>query len=106
MHPTDRAARIAGAVYLSLVVTGPFTLIYVPNKLIVPGNATATASNILAHQTLFRVSIVADLIGAVIFICLAMALYRLLSGREQDASFAHGGVCPRLSCSGVCKRAE
>ena len=80
MHPTDKAARIAGAVYLSLVVTGPFTLIYVPNKLIVPGNATATASNILAHQTLFRVSIVADLIGAVIFICLAVALYRLLAG--------------------------
>jgi len=80
MHPTDKAARVAGAVYLSLVVTGPFTLIYVPNKLIVPGNATATASNILAHEMLFRVAIVADLIGSVIFICLAVALYRLLSG--------------------------
>ncbi len=80
MHPTDKAARVAGAVYLSLVVTGPFTLIYVPNKLIVPGNATATASNILAHEMLFRVAIVADLIGAVIFICLAVALYRLLAG--------------------------
>ncbi len=80
MHPTDKAARVAGAVYLSLVATGPFTLLYVPNKLIVPGNATATASNILAHETLFRVAIVADLIGAVIFICLAVALYRLFSG--------------------------
>ena len=80
MHPTDKAARVAGAVYLLLVATGPFTLLYVPNKLIVPGNATATAGNILAHETLFRVAIVADLIGAVIFICLAVALYRLFSG--------------------------
>jgi hypothetical protein len=80
MHPTDKAARAAGAVYLSLVATGPFTPLYVPNKLIVPGNATATGSNILAHETLFRVAIVADLIGSVIFICLAVALYRLLSG--------------------------
>ncbi len=79
MHPTDKAACIAGAVYLSLVLTGPFSLIYVPNKLIVHGNATATANNILAHETLFRLGIVADLVGAVIFIFVVMALYRLLS---------------------------
>jgi hypothetical protein len=80
MHPTDKAARVAGALYLSLVFTGPFSLIYVPGKLIVRGNATATASNILAHETLFRLGIVADLIGVVIFIFVGMALYRLFSG--------------------------
>jgi len=80
MHPTDKAARVAGAVYLSMAVTAPFSLIYVPRTLIVPGNSTATANNILAHETLFRLSIVADLITAVIFILLVMALYRLLSG--------------------------
>ena len=46
MHPTDKAARIAGAIYLSMVFTAPFSLIYVPSKLIVRGNATATAANI------------------------------------------------------------
>ncbi len=80
MHPTDKAARVAGAIYLSMVFVGPFSLIYVPRKLIVSGNATATAANILAHETLFRLGIVADLIGALIFILVAMALYRLLSG--------------------------
>ena len=78
MHPTDKAARVAGAVYLSMVFTAPFSLIYVPNKLIVRWDATATASNILAHETLFRLSILADLVSQVIFICLAIALYRLL----------------------------
>ena len=80
MHPTNKAARVAGAVYLSMVITAPFSLIYVPEKLIVRGNAAATAENILAHETMFRLSILGDLVGQVIFICLAIALYRLLSG--------------------------
>ena len=78
MHPTVKAARIAGVIYLSMVITGPFSLIYVPNKLIVRGNAAVTATNILAHDTMFRFGIVAGLFGQVIFICLAVALYRLL----------------------------
>jgi Domain of unknown function (DUF4386) len=80
MHPTVKAARVAGAIYLSLVLIGPFALIYVPSKLIVRGDATATAANIVAHEMLFRFGIVADLIATVIFICLGIALYRLLSG--------------------------
>ena len=78
MHPTDKTARIAGALYLALVVIAPFALIYVPSKLIVRGDATATAGNILAHEMLFRIGIVVDLIATVIFICLGIALYRLL----------------------------
>jgi len=83
MHPTDKAARVAGAIYLSMVFTAPFSLIYIPSKLLVRGNATATANNILAHETLFRLGIVADLISSVIFICLVLALYRLFSGVNQ-----------------------
>jgi len=79
MHSTDKAARVAGAVYLSMVLTAPFTLLYVPGKLIARGDATATANNILAHETMFRLAIIGDLITAVIFICLGIALYRLLS---------------------------
>jgi hypothetical protein len=79
MHPTVKAARVAGAIYLSMVFTAPFSLIYVPSKLIVRGNAAATADNIMAHETMFRLAIFGDLIGQVIFICLAIALYRLLS---------------------------
>src|SRR5437879_12991543 len=80
MHPLKKAARSSDLIYLSMVITGPFSLIYVPSKLIVRGNAAATADNILAHEIMFRLSILADLVGQVIFICLAIALYRLLSG--------------------------
>src|SRR5438552_17680209 len=79
MYPTVKAARIGGGIYLLMVLTAPFSLIYVPSKLIVRGNALATADNILAHETMFRLSIFGDLVGHVIFICLAVALYRLLS---------------------------
>lgn len=52
MDPLKKTARLAGLLYLLVVIAGPFVLIYVPNKLFVPGDATATAGNILAHQTL------------------------------------------------------
>ena len=79
MRLTKKAARIAGAIYLSLVLVAPFAMLYVPGKLIVRGNAAATADNILAHETMFRLSIFGDFISHVIFICLGIALYRLLS---------------------------
>src|ERR1700730_17037597 len=80
MHPLKKAARIAGAVYLSLVLFAPFSLMYVPGKLIVRGNAAATADNVLTHEMMFRLCIVAELFASVIFICLGLALFRLLSG--------------------------
>jgi hypothetical protein len=84
MNPRKKTARIAGAIYLSMVITGPFSLIYVPGKLIVHGNATATAANVLAHDTMFRFAIAAGLFGQVIFICLAIVLYQLLSDVSKN----------------------
>jgi hypothetical protein len=86
MNPTVKTARIAGLIYLSMVLIAPFCLIYIPSKLIVRGNAAATAENILAHETLFRLSIFGDLIGQIIFICLGVAFYRLL--REINRTWA------------------
>ena len=83
MDPTKKAGHIAGVVYLSLILVAPFAMLYVPGKLIVRGNAAATADNILAHETMFRLSIFGDLIGHIIFICLAVVLYRLLGGMNK-----------------------
>ena len=86
MNPTKKAARIAGAIYLSMIFVAPFSMLYVPGKLIVRGDATATAANILNHETMFRLSIFGDLIGQVIFICLGVAFYRLL--RDVNKTWA------------------
>jgi len=72
-------ARTAGLLYFVNGAAGFFSYKIVPGRLIVPGNATATAQNILASETLFRVSIVSELIGAVTFIFLAITLYRLFN---------------------------
>jgi uncharacterized protein DUF4386 len=80
MHPIKKTARVAGLLYLLVVLTGPFVLIYVPGKLFVPGDATATASNILTHQSLFRAYIVVGLVSELLFIFVVLALYRLLKG--------------------------
>ena len=59
---------------------GFFAMMYVPDKLIVQGNATATASNIAAHEMLFRLGIAAQLISQAGFIFVVLALYELLKG--------------------------
>ena len=59
---------------------GFFAMAYVPEKLIVHGNATATANNIAASETLFRLGIAGQLVGQAGFIFVALALYDLLKG--------------------------
>jgi hypothetical protein len=78
MTQLQKNARIAGFLYLLVALTGPFVLIYVPGKLFVPGNATATAGNILTHESLFRAYIVVGLFSELFFILTVLALYRLL----------------------------
>src|SRR5213592_4691111 len=73
-------ARTAGLLYLVNGTAGFFSYMIVPKRLIVQGDATATANNILASEMLFRVSIVSELVGAVAFILLAITLYRLFNG--------------------------
>ena len=80
MNSTKKTARIAGVLYLVNGVTGFFSIIYVPSKLFVSGDAAATAHNILASERLFRLGIACEVICAVEFIYLLWVLYRLLSG--------------------------
>ena len=83
MTSTSKNARVAGLLYLSLL-TAPLRLIYIPSTLFVSGNATATANNIAAHQTLFRLGIVSDLFTGTMVIFLTLALYRLFKGVDQN----------------------
>lgn len=71
-----RTARIAGLWYLGFTM-GPFYLLYVPSQTIVHNNAAATAAQVLAHETLYRWGMLAETLGAIIFIGLGLALYRL-----------------------------
>jgi hypothetical protein len=87
MNSNRNPGRFAGLLYVLISIPGIFALIYVPGKLIVDGNATATASNIAAHETLFRLGIAANLISQILFMWVALALYDLLKevSRRQAA---------------------
>jgi hypothetical protein len=61
-------------------MVGFFAMGYVPGKLIVHGNAAATASNIAASETLFRLAIAGGLIGQAGFIFVALALFDVFKG--------------------------
>jgi hypothetical protein len=75
----SRAARIAGLLYLGAIVLGFFVLMYIPDRLIVSGDATATAHTIVANESLFRTAIVGDIAGGALWLFVVLALYRLLS---------------------------
>jgi hypothetical protein len=99
MRASRNPGRVAGFWYLFLVLIGPLRLIYIPSKLFVQGNATATVNNIAAHELLFRMGIVADLAGAVVLIFLVMAFYHLFKGVDQNLAVLvviFGGVMPAL----------
>jgi hypothetical protein len=99
MNSNRNPGRVAGVWYLLLVFSGPLRLLYIPSKLFVHGDAAATASNIAAHEWLFRFGIVSELSGGVVLIFLTLAFYRLF--KEVDRHLAvlvviFGGVMPAV----------
>ena len=83
MNPTRRQARIAGLWYLLLGVTAPIGLVFVPGKIIVPGNAAATIDRLRASTSLLRIGIGSELFHQIIGIFLVLALYRLFKAVNQ-----------------------
>jgi hypothetical protein len=71
-------ARIGGVLYLGIIGAGLFAEAFVRSRLIVPADPAATATNILAHETLFRVGIAADLSTFLCAIIVTAILYALL----------------------------
>lgn len=99
MNSSHNPGRVAGFWYLLLVVLAPLRLMYIPGKLFVTGNPTATVNNIAAHERLFRFGIVADLACGVILIFLVLAFYRLFKGVDRNLAVLVvilGGVMPAL----------
>jgi len=99
MDTTQNPGRVAGFWYLLLTLVGPVRLIYIPSKLFVDGNASATINNIAAHEWLFRIGIVSDLACGVILIFLVLALYRLFRSVNQNLAVLvviFGGVMPAV----------
>jgi hypothetical protein len=72
-----KTARMAGLFYLIFILTTALAAV-VRSRLIVSGDAAATANNIVSSQGLFRVGFVTELVSAVFFLLAAWALFVLL----------------------------
>lgn len=81
-----KTARVAGVFYLALIVFGAFAELFVRAEVVVPGDATATAGNVLASETLFRVGVASDLLAQVAFLMVALVLYLLLEPVDARAA--------------------
>jgi hypothetical protein len=73
----QRLARIAGVLYLLNIVGGAFAIGYVQTVLVVPGNAAATAHNIVTHELLYRLGLAVHLVPDVTNVALAVIFYDL-----------------------------
>src|SRR5580658_2707975 len=78
-------ARIAGLFYLATVIAG-FANLSIENSLIVHGDAAATTSHILAAEPLYRVGVLAELVGDVCYIGVTALLYELLKPVSRTGS--------------------
>jgi hypothetical protein len=86
MDSNKKIARTAGLLYLIVVATGIFSLLYVPSQLTVRGDALATVNNIVASESLFRLDIVSWMINQTAFLLLPFVLYQLLQQINKNAA--------------------
>lgn len=78
MKSPQKTARMAGLLYLILAPLGIMGLIYVSATMVVDGDAAATINNILANESMYRLSIFAALITQVVNVFVVLFLYKVL----------------------------
>ena len=84
MRSIQTYARVAGVLFLLTMVAGFFGEFYAPSRIIVSGDAAATANNIVAFNPLFRAGFASYLVEAVCDIALSLVMYELLRPVRKD----------------------
>jgi hypothetical protein len=79
------SARITGVVYLLYFLTAVCGELFLKG-IVVDGNAAATATNILAHQTLFRLGLATGLIATACYIAVTALFYGLFKPVNRSLS--------------------
>jgi Domain of unknown function (DUF4386) len=95
MRTIKNPGRYAGLWYVVTSIFGFFAMGYVPSKLIVHGDAGATANNIAASEMLFRLGIASQLIGMAGFIFVALAPTSSQYSKSLNAKLS-------LCCFSIC----
>ena len=78
INSPQKTARTAAFVFVLIFILGMSTELFIRPGLIVPGDTATTIKNVAASQSLFRLSLVSDLIRQALLILLPLILYKLL----------------------------
>lgn len=81
--PQKRAARYAGLLYLSIIIFGVAAEL-LRQSIIVPGDATATATNLMNNEGVWKLSIIIDIIGFSSFALLPFAFYKVFNAVNKN----------------------
>lgn len=92
-----KTAHQTGWLYLAFLVIGVFNFFYIPSIIYVHDDAVRTAKNILENEFLFRLSILSNLAGQIIFIFLVLSLYQIFAGVNR----AHARIMVALVIASV-----
>lgn len=93
----QKTARLAGLLYLVMSIIMVFGFLYAPRAFIVNGDPAATAHRIIEGERMYRITILASLVGQILFIIVALTLYQLF--RDVDRWLAR--LMAVLVCVGV-----
>jgi hypothetical protein len=88
LSSNKKTARIAGILFLMMVVFGIVAEIFFRQKLFVPSDIATTANNILTNELLFRAGIISDMLMSLSYLLTALVLYRLLSSVNKNMAAA------------------
>lgn len=92
MPENQRTSRIAGVLYLLIIVLGLFSELGVRSTVRIPGDPAGTAQAILASETLFRISVAADVLVFLADVVVAVLLYELLRHAGRTLSLSAAGL--------------
>ena len=88
MNSVKKNARIAGTLYLTLILSGIFSLLYVPSKLIIWDSSIQTFNNLIENEFLFKTGVLGDILMYLTFMFLSLALYKLLSQVNKNVAIS------------------
>ena len=82
----NSTARLAGFIYLLLVLSGIFYLLYVPSQYIVSGDAASTVNNIIESEFLFRSGIAVGVLSNIFYLVLPFVLFDLFKDVNRNCA--------------------
>lgn len=95
----QKAARVAGFMFLFSLIVPMLNWAVVLSRLVVADDVDATANNIMANESLYRIGITVELIMSAGLVVLAVALYTIL--KTVNRKLALLALCWKLVEAGI-----